>query len=197
MNKPYELYFIVDINLSDKKREATIKRVQTDLVKDLKATDIVVDEQGAKKFAYPINNDMSGYYVLINYQVDYDNIPAMAQFEKKLNLNEGVIRSLNLDLTDHLKKKEQEVINEKPEFENHRDYNKGKKDKKNCYTTYLGKKAIDYRDTEYLEQFMSPYAKIFSRDRTGSKAKIQRQLKTAIKRARHMALLPFTTKHFS
>jgi small subunit ribosomal protein S18 len=51
--------------------------------------------------------------------------------------------------------------------------------------------AIDYKDTAYLQRFLTPQAQILSRKRTGFCAQCQKELKQAIKRARHMALLPF------
>lgn len=50
---------------------------------------------------------------------------------------------------------------------------------------------VDYKDTELLERFMNDQGKILPRRVTGVPAKYQRQLTRAIKRARHLALLPF------
>ena len=50
---------------------------------------------------------------------------------------------------------------------------------------------IDYKDTQFLRRFISPHAKILSSAKTGSCSKHQRMAATALKRARHMALLPF------
>jgi small subunit ribosomal protein S18 len=50
---------------------------------------------------------------------------------------------------------------------------------------------IDYKDLAYLVKFLTPQAQILSRRRTGFCAQCQRQLKKAIKQARHLALLPF------
>lgn len=50
---------------------------------------------------------------------------------------------------------------------------------------------VDYKDVKALRHFVSRYMKIESRKRTGASAKFQRSLTTAIKRARHLALLPF------
>ena len=54
---------------------------------------------------------------------------------------------------------------------------------------------IDYKDAGKLSQFISARGKIEPRRRTGSCAKHQRALATAIKRARHIALLPFAPEH--
>ncbi|MFP3975281.1 MAG: 30S ribosomal protein S18 [Dehalococcoidia bacterium] len=54
---------------------------------------------------------------------------------------------------------------------------------------------IDYKDADTLSRFISDRGKIASRGRTGVCAKHQRQLSTAIKRARYLALLPYTADH--
>jgi len=51
--------------------------------------------------------------------------------------------------------------------------------------------AIDYKEFAYLSRFLSPQAQILSRKRTGFCAQCQRELKQALKRARHIGLLPF------
>ncbi|MCL2676992.1 MAG: 30S ribosomal protein S18 [Streptococcaceae bacterium] len=51
--------------------------------------------------------------------------------------------------------------------------------------------VIDYKDTELLKRFISERGKILPRRVTGTSAKNQRKVVTAIKRARVMALLPF------
>jgi len=52
---------------------------------------------------------------------------------------------------------------------------------------------IDYKDVAKLRRFVSERAKILPRRISGNCAKHQRQLTTAIKRARHIALLPYTS----
>ena len=53
---------------------------------------------------------------------------------------------------------------------------------------------IDYKDSAKLRRFLSERGKILPRRTTGTCAKHQRQLTTAIKRARHVALLPFVAE---
>jgi len=53
--------------------------------------------------------------------------------------------------------------------------------------------AIDYKDPRLLKQFLSERGKIMPRRMTGTCANHQRKLKEAIKMARHVAFLPFTT----
>ncbi len=56
--------------------------------------------------------------------------------------------------------------------------------------------AIDYKQVDILQRFVSEEGKIRPRRQTGTCAKHQRQLATAIKRARHIGLLPFTDKEW-
>lgn len=63
--------------------------------------------------------------------------------------------------------------------------------KKVCYFTKNKITYIDYKDVELLKKFISPNGKITPRRVTGTSAKYQRMLETAIKRARQMALLPY------
>jgi small subunit ribosomal protein S18 len=51
--------------------------------------------------------------------------------------------------------------------------------------------TVDYKDSQVLRRFMSPHAKILNHKRTGTCPKHQRMISLALKRARHMALLPF------
>lgn len=66
--------------------------------------------------------------------------------------------------------------------------------KKNCFFCTTNIKEIDYKDTQILRKFISSYAKILPRRKTGVCSKHQRKLARAIKRARFMALLPFVAK---
>ena len=67
--------------------------------------------------------------------------------------------------------------------------------KKSCRFTAEGVKEIDYKDLVTLKQYVSENGKIVPSRITGTKARYQRQLSTAIKRARFLALLPYTDKH--
>ena len=66
-----------------------------------------------------------------------------------------------------------------------------KRRKKVCYFTQNKVTYIDWKDTELLKKFITDRGKILPRRVTGTSAKWQRPLAIAVKRARHMALLPF------
>ncbi|HBR80403.1 MAG: 30S ribosomal protein S18 [Candidatus Uhrbacteria bacterium GW2011_GWE2_45_35] len=65
---------------------------------------------------------------------------------------------------------------------------------RHCSFCVNKKIEIDYKDSGFLRRFTSSFAKIVPRHRSGVCAKHQRELATAIKRARVMALLPFVQK---
>ncbi|MFA5474040.1 MAG: 30S ribosomal protein S18 [Acholeplasmataceae bacterium] len=66
-----------------------------------------------------------------------------------------------------------------------------KRRRKVCYFTQNKVEYIDYKDVELLRRFITERGKILPRRVTGTSAKWQRPLAIAIKRARHMALLPY------
>jgi len=69
------------------------------------------------------------------------------------------------------------------------------KRRKFCRFTAEKVKQIDYKDIDVLKDFVQENGKIMPARITGTKARYQRQLSTAIKRARFLALLPFTDLH--
>ncbi|HMQ60067.1 MAG TPA: 30S ribosomal protein S18 [Flavilitoribacter sp.] len=69
----------------------------------------------------------------------------------------------------------------------------GQKRKKYCRFRKFGIKYIDYKDADFLTQFLNEQGKILPRRITGNSLKYQRKVSTAIKRARHLAILPYVT----
>jgi small subunit ribosomal protein S18 len=69
------------------------------------------------------------------------------------------------------------------------------KRKKLCRFTVEGVEQIDYKDVDTLRDFINDNGKIMPARLTGTKAHYQRQLDTAIKRARFLALLPYSDNH--
>ncbi|MBK8554759.1 MAG: 30S ribosomal protein S18 [Lewinellaceae bacterium] len=63
--------------------------------------------------------------------------------------------------------------------------------KKYCRFRKFGIKYIDYKDTEFLTQFINEQGKLLPRRITGNSLKYQRRVSTAVKRARHLGFLPF------
>ncbi len=67
------------------------------------------------------------------------------------------------------------------------------KAKKICKFTENKVKYIDYKDVKLLQRYVTEQGKIIPKRITGTSSKYQRQLAIAIKRARHMALLPYVS----
>ena len=85
----YETMFVVDGTLADDAIAAIVAKFTT-LAND-NATDVVVNEWGKRRLAYPINDLTEGYYVLINFQSGTD-FPA--ELERVYGITEGVIRDI-------------------------------------------------------------------------------------------------------
>lgn len=66
--------------------------------------------------------------------------------------------------------------------------------RKRCPFTALGLREIDYKDVDTLTKFITERGKILPRRITGVSAFHQKRLAEAVKRARHMALLPFVAE---
>ena len=69
--------------------------------------------------------------------------------------------------------------------------NIGQQRKKYCRFRKFGLKHVDYKDPEFLLQFINEQGKILPRRITGNSLKFQRRTATAVKRARHLAMLPY------
>ena len=74
------------------------------------------------------------------------------------------------------------------------DRNRSRKRRKVCVFCVDKVQSIDYKDTQKLRRYISERGKILPRRMTGTCAAHQRQLTVAIKRARHIALLPYVAE---
>ncbi|MBW7889350.1 MAG: 30S ribosomal protein S18 [Bacteroidetes bacterium] len=86
---------------------------------------------------------------------------------------------------------ERRQFNPRQQNPRERDRDQQAKKKRVCRFTEAGTIYIDYKDEKLLRKFVSEQGKIIPKRITGTSAKYQRQLIRAIKRARHLALLPF------
>ena len=69
----------------------------------------------------------------------------------------------------------------------------GQNRRKYCRFRKYGIKYIDYKDPDFLLQFINEQGKILPRRITGNSLKYQRKVATAVKRSRHLAILPYVT----
>ncbi len=69
----------------------------------------------------------------------------------------------------------------------------GKNRQKYCRFKKFGIKHIDYKDADFLLQFVNEQGKLLPRRITGNSLKYQKRVAIAVKRARHLALMPYVT----
>ncbi len=69
------------------------------------------------------------------------------------------------------------------------------KRKRNCYFTDNGIEEVDYKDIEVLKKFLTESGKIIPMRFNGVKSRYQRQLSSAIRRARFLSLIPYCDSH--
>ena len=85
-------------------------------------------------------------------------------------------------------KKQKNNFKRKSDFDNRTKY---------CKFTSLGIEEVDFKDIKLLKEYITETGKIIPARMTGTSAKYQRQLNKAVKRARHLALLPYTDSHYN
>jgi len=71
--------------------------------------------------------------------------------------------------------------------------NRNKEQRKYCRFKKSGIKYIDYKDANFLLKFVNEQGKVLPRRLTGTSLKFQKKVAQAVKRARHLALLPYVT----
>ena len=64
---------------------------------------------------------------------------------------------------------------------------------KYCWFKKMGIKYVDYKDADFLMRFVNEQGKLLPRRVTGTSLKYQRKVSQAVKRARHLALMPYVT----
>ena len=85
-------------------------------------------------------------------------------------------------------KKQKKNFKRKSDFDNRHKY---------CKFTSLGIEEVDFKDIKLLKEYITETGKIIPARMTGTSAKYQIQLNKAVKRARHLALLPYTDSHYN
>lgn len=69
-----------------------------------------------------------------------------------------------------------------------------KQEIKQCFFCTMNRDVVDYKDAELLRRFLSVQAKIYPRRKSGLCARHQRKVAEAVKRARYLGLVPYTTR---
>ncbi len=164
---------------------------------------------GLRTLAFRIKKNRKGHYVLLNL-----NAPAKAIFEleRQLKINEDVLRFLTVrveafEQSNSSRKREREAGREesrerKPRGEDETTETQQPplarrpffRRRKTCPFSGANAPKIDYKDVKLLQRYISERGKIVPSRITAVSSKKQRELSTAIKRARFMALIPYVVK---
>jgi len=216
----YEVVYIFDAVLDETAINQKLERFH-ELVTGKDGEVTAVDHWGARQLAYPIDKKKTGYYVVA--QISGDPV-ALPEFERILKLDEGLLRYLvvlnegepttgmsilaprpilpdrpNDDDDDdddddrpgpNDDKDEDEIEDDRtspPEFSGGR----GRRRRVEGPRIQL----LNYKDVNTLSRFLTESGKILPRRTTKVTSGFQRQLGSAIKRARYLALLPYIRDH--
>lgn len=89
--KKYETMFILNNNLEEEARKNLIENL-VNILKTNGGNVTKVDEWGSRELAYEINFEKRGYYVVVNYETDNNQLNA--EFERLCDINANVIRHI-------------------------------------------------------------------------------------------------------
>ena len=89
MNK-YELLYIISSSATEEQREGVIEKIKA-LIEKNGGEIVGTDKMGMKKFAYPIDFENEGFYVLVNFNA---NSEAISVINNAMNITENVVRQM-------------------------------------------------------------------------------------------------------
>lgn len=207
----YEIVFMVHPDQSEQV-PGMIERYTTILKQDGGQVHRLED-WGRRQLAYPIEKLHKAHYVLINAEATAE---AVDELENAFRFNDVILRNMVMRtktaVTEpspmmkslvvsvvtilHLAKNAQKR-KLKPLKTTLKEITHGSffRRRKFCRFTAEGVTEIDYKDIATLKNYITESGKIVPSRITGTSAKYQRQLSSAIKRARFLALLPYTDSH--
>jgi small subunit ribosomal protein S6 len=176
-----------------------------------------VDHWGARQLAYPIDKKKTGYYVVAQFEGDPTALP---EFERMLKLDESLLRYLVVlnegEPTSGMSiLAPQPLIQKDPDDDDDDDEDDGRDDEDDDdedddrrsppeFSGGRGRRRrvegprielLNYKDVGTLSRFLTESGKILPRRTTKVTSGFQRQLGSAIKRARYLALLPYIRDH--
>lgn len=201
----YEVVYIFDATLEEDGVNAKLEKFHTILTNE-GAEVAAVDHWGARQLAYPIANHRSGYYVVAHLEAPAEALP---EFERIIKLDDECLRYLvvlnegepttGLSLVaeprpgaeeeeeDGDEDEEEDEDDSPPEFEGGR----GRRRRHEGPAVTL----LNYKDVSTLSRFLTEGGKILPRRTTKVSSRFQRQLGTAVKRARYLSLIPYVRDH--
>ena len=198
MMNQYETVFILTPVLSDVQMKETVEKFKGILAAN--GAEVINEENwGLKKLAYAIDKKSTGFYQLLEFKADPTVVEKLEIGFRRDGL---VVRFLTVKLDKFAAeyaakrrstKKEDYSMAQASEIRYLTPPTVDVKKKKYCRFKKSGIKYIDYKDPEFLKKFLNEQGKILPRRITGTSLKFQRRVAQAVKRARHLSLLPYVT----
>lgn len=202
----YEVVYILDPALDEGAVTAKLEKFHALATSDGGEVS-AVDHWGNRQLAYPIQRHKAGYYVVAQFTAAAEALP---EFERLLKLDDEVLRYLlvlnegeptsglsilaevtrppsDQDEDDEEEEEEEEDDDAPPQFQGGR----GRRRRMEGPPIAL----LNYKDVSTLSRFLTESGKILPKRTTKVSAGFQRQLGSAVKRARYLALLPYTRRH--
>lgn len=190
--RSYELLFIVRPGLDEEATATLMERLQN-AVRDNGGKILRIESVGRRKLAYPISKETEGHYTILQAEMDQTVI---RQVERLITLSEDVIRHLLVRMDD------EDAEPEAEERDRSSDDRRGEGGRRRfnrsrnvCRMCADGVEQVDYKDINTLRHYVSDHGRILPRRRSKTCARHQRMVSVAVKRARQVALLPYSAVH--
>jgi len=206
----YEVVYILDPALEEGAVDAKLEKFHA-LATSNGGEVAAVDHWGVRQLAYPVKKQRNGYYVVAQFTAAVEALP---EFERLLRLDDEVMRYL-LVLNEGEPTNGQSLVEDVPERAE-RDGDPDDADEEeededaddaNAPPEFAGARGrrrrmegpritlLNFKDVSTLSRFVTEQGKILPKRTTKVTAAFQRQLGTAVKRARYLSLLPYTGGH--
>lgn len=181
----YELTYILTSVLSSGQIADVVSKI-TAAVENAGGDIKLVDQWGMRRLAYPVAKKRNGYYVNMYFEGPGTMV---TRLERLLTIDDHVLRYLTLAMDKKMlaafqaKQRSQEAVAASGDGEAAPAVQE--------LVRVRGPRYIDYKDSDFLKRFTNEQGKMLPRRFTMVSAKRQRAITRAIKRARHLALMPY------
>ncbi|HSR40660.1 MAG TPA: 30S ribosomal protein S6 [Longimicrobiales bacterium] len=204
----YEFVYIFDSALDEAGIDEKLERFH-DIATEGAGEVTAVDHWGSRQLAYPIGGHATGYYVVAHVQAEPGNLP---EFERILKLDDDLLRNL-IVLNEGEPTSGMSIVSPRPpseseeEDEEEEDDEEEEEEDDDSPPEFGGGRGrrrrhegpaielLNYKDVATLSKFITEQGKILPKRTTKVSARFQRQLSQAVKRARYLALVPYTRDH--
>ncbi len=185
----YELMYAIS-GVAQQNQVDDIVRKINQFVESNSGDVLEVDEWGNQRLAYEIDKKRSGYFVNVYFRGPGALVPKV---ERQLQINDEVLRYLTLRMDAKMQRHYRKQAQRSTDDDEGADEEESEGVPSLSYSDETVE-YVDYKDTEKLEQYINNQGKILPRRVTDLSAKMQRQVTQAIKRARHLALMPYVSE---